>query len=82
VCIVLPFVHLLPSNGKNKAVANIVCYTRSSPLIHQLPSMYPRSTYSTKEEQEKSKECIETLIHDQVYKNSLSILHNHFNHIG
>jgi len=69
VCTVLPFMCFhLHSNDKKKVATNIVCYTRSNPLIHQLPSLYPnaRSTYSTKQKLEKSKELIEALIYDQV----------------
>ena len=51
----------------NKVAAKLICYTRSDSLIHQLPLMYPMSAYSTTEEFERSKNCIETFIHDKVY---------------
>ena len=55
----------LCSDG-DQIATKIICYTRSSSLIHQLPTVYPRSTDSTAEDK-SSKQYIETLICEKVF---------------
>ena len=57
-------------SGDNKIATKLICYTRSTPSIHQLPAMYPRTTFSSAEELQQSNGHIEDLICDKVYFNN------------
>ena len=56
----------LPFSGDGKIATKLICYTRSTPLIHQLPAMYPRTKFSSTEELQQSNGHIEDLICDKV----------------
>ena len=49
----------------DKVATKLICYTRSTPSIHQLPAVYPRATFSSAEEQQ-SNGHIEDLVYDKV----------------
>ena len=63
----------------NKIATKLICYTRSTPSIHQLPAMYPRTTFSSAEELQQSNGHIEDLICDKVWFTQLT---NHYKHVG
>ena len=44
----------------------LICYTRSTSSIHQLPAVFPRTSFYTPEELQQSKYCIENLICEKV----------------
>ena len=48
-----------------KMVTKLICYTRSSSMIPQLPTVYPRPSDSTPEDN-TSKQYIEALIYEKV----------------
>ena len=54
-------------SNDNKVASKLICYTRSTQVIHQLPALYPRiaSFYST-EELQQSKHHIVDLICEKV----------------
>ena len=56
------------SSNDDKVPAKLICYTRSSPSIHQLPAVFP--SHST-EELQQSKHIIENLISEKVTINHL-----------
>jgi len=57
------FMHL---SADNKSTTKLICYTRSSSSIDHLPDVFPRLTFSTTEEQQKSKKIVEALIYEKV----------------
>ena len=71
------FVHvtllfIVCSDG-DKIATKLICYTRSSSLVHQLPIVYPRSTVSTPEN-ETSKQYIEAVIYEKVLMQNCNCL--------
>ena len=52
-------------SGNGKVATKLICYTRSTPSIHQLPAMYPRSLSSV-EQLQQSNNLVEDLICDKV----------------
>lgn len=62
--------YLIPSfynfSGNNKVATKLICYTRSTPSIHQLPAVHPRRAFSSTEELLQSNKYIEDLICDKV----------------
>ena len=55
---------IFSDNGK--IATKLICYTRSTSSIHQLPAMYPRTTFSSVEGLQQSNGHIEDLICDKV----------------
>lgn len=53
-------------NEDYKVATKLICYTRSTPTIHQLPAMYPRSASSSYEEFQSSDDLIKRIICEKV----------------
>ena len=53
-------------SGDRKIATKLICYTRSTPSIHQLPAIYPTTTFSSAEELQQLNGHIEDLICDKV----------------
>ena len=53
-------------SNDDKVATKLICYTRSTPSIHQLPTMFPRMSFCDTEELQQSKKCIEDLIYEKV----------------
>ena len=50
----------------DKIATKLICYTRSTPSIHQLPAVFPRTTFYSAEELQKSNDLVKHLICDKV----------------
>ena len=61
-------------SSDEKVATKLICYTRSTSSIRQLPAVFPRTSFYSPEELQQSKNCIENLICDKVQR-----LSNHFN---
>ena len=59
--------HFSEDNKDNKVATKLICYIRSSPSIHQLPAVYPRTALSHTEEFQSSDDLIKSLIYEKVY---------------
>ena len=59
--------YIVHFSGNGKVATKLICYTRSTPSIHQLPAMYPRITALPSAEQlQQSNNLVEDLICDKV----------------
>ena len=53
-------------SGEDKIATKLICYTRSTPSIHHLPAVFPRTTFCSAEDLQKSNNVVEDLICDKV----------------
>ena len=66
-CLSVTSLNTLCFSGNGKVATKLICYTRSTPSIHQLPAMYPRTTaLSSAEQLQQSNNLVEDLICDKV----------------
>ena len=54
------------SSGNGKVATKLICYTRSTPSIHQLPVVHPKATFSSDKELQQSNDHIKNLICSKV----------------
>ena len=67
-CSSVTSLNIVRFSGNGKVATKIICYTRSTPSIHQLPPMYPRTTaVSSTEQLQQSNNLVDDLICDEVY---------------
>ena len=57
-------------SGNGKVATKLICYTRSTPSIHQLPAMYPKAALPSAEQ--PSNDLVEDLICDKVCDSNLT----------
>ena len=60
-------------SGNGKVATKLICYTRSTPSIHQLPAMYPKAALPSAEQ--PSNDLVEDLICDKVYNCNCNLSH-------
>ena len=54
-------------SGDDKVATKVICYTRSSSSIHQLPVSFPKAAFSSAEELQQSTKYVKDLIYDKVF---------------
>ena len=67
----IAYVNLITSihfSNDEKVATKLICYTRSTSSIHQLPAVFPRTSFYSPEELQQSKNCIENLICEKVQR--------------